>query len=30
MVLLSLARTGWTDHRAEILAWVKRKRGAEA
>jgi uncharacterized membrane protein len=28
MVLLSLARTGWTDHRAEILAWVKRKRGA--
>jgi uncharacterized membrane protein len=26
MVLLSLARTGWTNHRAEILAWVKRKR----
>jgi uncharacterized membrane protein len=30
MVLLSLARTGWTDHRAEILAWVKRKRGSGA
>jgi uncharacterized membrane protein len=30
MVLLSLARTGWTDHRAEILAWVKRKRESGA
>ncbi len=24
MVLLSIARTRWTDHRAEILAWFKR------
>ncbi|HEX2775427.1 MAG TPA: heparan-alpha-glucosaminide N-acetyltransferase domain-containing protein [Candidatus Acidoferrales bacterium] len=30
MVLLSLARTGWTDHRAEILAWFKRKSGLGA
>ena len=30
MVFLSLARTGWTDHRAEILAWFKRKPGLGA
>jgi uncharacterized membrane protein len=30
MVLLSLARTGWTNHRAEILAWFKRKSGLGA
>jgi hypothetical protein len=30
MVFLSIARTRWTDHRAEILAWFKRIRGQVA
>jgi len=30
MVLLSIARTRWTDHRAEILSWFKRNRGSVA
>ncbi len=30
MVILSIARTRWTDHRAEILAWFKRIRGQAA
>jgi uncharacterized membrane protein len=30
MVLLSMARTGWTNHRPEILAWFKRTRGSVA
>ena len=30
MVLLSIARTRWTDHRAEILSWFKRNTGSVA
>jgi uncharacterized membrane protein len=30
MVLLSIARTGWTGHRTEILAWFKQRLGSVA